>query len=199
VIRIDKNDNAELLVGSPIAFDPAPGWPATRTPLSGWPAGFGNFGNVYVWNLEVHNNMLYLATFDATGPIVNALSSLLSAGLLDIKSLSKSLQELIDAMDKVPYLEPYAPFVGYMQYWLQVIPIEDLLSLLLPHLGGADLWKTPDGIDWTPVTINGFDNRNNYGFRRVLSAGDYLVLGTANPYTGDPNGGCEVIAIETKD
>ena len=50
---------------------------------------------------------------------------------------------------------------------------------------GADLWKTEDGIFWEPVTLNGFDNPNNYGFRTMVEGS--LYVGTANPFQG-----CEV-------
>jgi hypothetical protein len=52
-----------------------------------------------------------------------------------------------------------------------------------------------------PVTLNGFDNPNNYGIRRLLSVCTlYLYVGTANPFTGLPGGGCEVLrGTETSD
>ncbi len=50
---------------------------------------------------------------------------------------------------------------------------------------GADLWKTEDGIFWDPVTLNGFDNPDNYGFRTMIEGS--LYVGTANPFQG-----CEV-------
>ena len=58
--------------------------------------------------------------------------------------------------------------------------------------GGADQWKTRDGIDWEPVFIDGLGNPRNTGIRRMLSVGDLLYVTTANGYTGDPMGGCEI-------
>lgn len=50
---------------------------------------------------------------------------------------------------------------------------------------GADLWKTKDGIYWEPVTLNGFDNPRNYGFRTMSKpTDDSLLIGTANPFDG---------------
>jgi hypothetical protein len=59
------------------------------------------------------------------------------------------------------------------------------------------LWKSCDGVHWVPVTLNGFGNPLNYGIREVIpvqkDGGDMaLAIGTANPFTGRPNGGCEV-------
>ena len=48
---------------------------------------------------------------------------------------------------------------------------------------GFDLWKSTDGVNWIPVTINGLDNPFNYGARNLfLSSNGKLYLGTANPF-----------------
>jgi len=49
---------------------------------------------------------------------------------------------------------------------------------------GADLYKTQDGITWYPVTIDGFGDVGNYGFRVMKSVGEYVYIGTANPFDG---------------
>lgn len=49
---------------------------------------------------------------------------------------------------------------------------------------GADMYKTQDGVTWYPVTLNGFGNGENYGFRTMLTTQDGLYVGTANPFTG---------------
>jgi hypothetical protein len=71
--------------------------------------------------------------------------------------------------------------------------IEQMLALF----GGADLFKSPNGVLWVPVTTNGFDNYMNFGFRRLLSVDEDglqgLVIGTANAFTGHPKGGCEIL------
>jgi hypothetical protein len=67
IIRIDKDDNAELVVGNSSPSDPPPGWPTSRTPLSGLSAGFGNPLNVYAWDMGVYKDWLVVGTFDMTG------------------------------------------------------------------------------------------------------------------------------------
>jgi hypothetical protein len=71
---------------------------------------------------------------------------------------------------------------------------------------GFELWRSPDGIHWTPVTRNGFGNPYNYGVRTMVSTPAGLFIGTANPfgpkvavrfadgwkYMINPNGGAEV-------
>jgi hypothetical protein len=48
--------------------------------------------------------------------------------------------------------------------------------------GGCELWRTHDGINWTPVTLDGFGNPYNYGIRTMLSTPKGLFVGTANPF-----------------
>src|SRR5262249_13894967 len=50
---------------------------------------------------------------------------------------------------------------------------------------GGDIFKTQDGINWFPITQDGLGNRNNYGWRTMLSTPDgYFYLGSANPTDG---------------
>ena len=72
--------------------------------------------------------------------------------------------------------------------------------------GGFELWRTKDGINWIPVTRDGFGNPFNYGGRTMVSTPEGLFLGTANPfspkvpvkvgssvvYIPNPDGGTEV-------
>jgi nucleoside-diphosphate-sugar epimerase len=72
--------------------------------------------------------------------------------------------------------------------------------------GGFELWRTRDGIEWVPVTLNGMGNPYNYGGRTMVSTPVGLALGTANPFGGssparfasrweyveNPDGGTEV-------
>lgn len=100
---------------------------------------------------------------------------------------------------------PYLP----MNLWP-----EDVIALvrrwgdenLLARLGGAELWRTNDGIYWEPVTRNGFGNKFNWGIRTLASTPHGLFVGTANPfapsvavkrgrqwqYVHNARGGCEV-------
>jgi hypothetical protein len=75
---------------------------------------------------------------------------------------------------------------------------------------GAELWRTSDGDEWTPVTTQGFGNVYNYGIRTLASTPHGLYAGTANPFGPDvavrfadgwkftPNraGGAEVWLVE---
>lgn len=57
----------------------------------------------------------------------------------------------------------------------------DLMDWLLA-CGGGELRRTKDGLLWEPVSVNGFNNFYNYGIRTLVSNGDQLFVGTANPF-----------------
>ena len=72
--------------------------------------------------------------------------------------------------------------------------------------GGFEMWRTRDGVNWMPVTLNGMDNPYNYGGRTMVSTPEGLAVGSANPFGGpsptkfasrweyhqNPDGGTEV-------
>lgn len=85
---------------------------------------------------------------------------------------------------------------------LEEVGIDELVE---KH-GGFDLWSTADGDHFTPVTVNGFGNRFNFGARTLVSTPVGLAVGTANSfgpevatqrggmveYVPNPRGGAEV-------
>lgn len=182
IIRIDKYDNAELIVGARQASDPIDGGPSPRIPLSGWGAGFGNPFNVYAWNMNVYRDCLYVGTLDLSVFVIGALEkdpSLLRffISLYAPEDLSFP-EDIVDAIIN-NRLTP------------------EVLELMKKLFGGGDMWKSCDGVHWMPVTLNGFGNYHNYGIREVIPVkkdgkDKALAVGTANPFTGRPNGGCEV-------
>ncbi len=57
---------------------------------------------------------------------------------------------------------------------------------------GFDVFASSDGNTWAPVVTNGLGNKFNWGARHLVSDGEYLWLGTANPFNLNPNGGWEL-------
>jgi hypothetical protein len=176
IIRVDASGKAELVVGGPEAHDPISGGPIPRTPLSGLSGGFGNPFNVYTWHMGVYRGWLYAGTFDIGGFFYKGL-----AENPDARSwLASSLN--IPLLDRL--------MEGRFG--------EEVMNWAYDTLGGGDIWKTRDGVRWLPVTLNGLNNPKNYGIRRVVPIKDHwgrdvvLTIGTANPFTGKPDGGCEV-------
>jgi hypothetical protein len=62
IVRIDEQDQWELLVGKP-RLTPA-GW---KYPLSGLNEGFENGFNDHLWRMQSHEGRLYVGTYDGTG------------------------------------------------------------------------------------------------------------------------------------
>ena len=130
IIRIDKNDNAELIVGAREASDPIEGGPNPRIPLSGMGAGFGNPFNVYAWNMNIYKKCLYVGTFDLSvfvlGPskripsLLRFFLSIYAPG--DLDSPEKIVNALINSS-----LTP------------------EVLEVMKKMFGGGDLWKSCDG------------------------------------------------------
>lgn len=182
IIRIDKDDNAQLIVGAREASDPIDGGPSPRMPLSGWGAGFGNPFNVYAWNMNVYKNCLYVGTLDLGIFVIGMLEN--NPNLLSF------------------FMSLYAPEdLSFSEDILNAIInnrlTPEVLELMKKLFGGGDIWKSCDGVHWMPVTLNGFGNYHNYGIREVIPVKQdgkdkALAVGTANPFTGRTNGGCEV-------
>lgn len=164
VIRVDREDNWELVVGGEPVVPTQPRTGSRGMPLSGFSSGFGNASNAYCWQLQAQGNELYLGTFSWSvliPPFIPLLPAILANILPDAPQLS-------------------FPFLDCL---LQAL--SDLLKTLGQWFLGFDLWKSRDGVNWLPVSLNGLGNPHNYGVRMLYLAksGD-LYLGTANPFDG---------------
>lgn len=76
------------------------------------------------------------------------------------------------------------------------------------NLSGAQLYRSADGENFIPVTLDGFDNPYNYGIRSIESTPYGVAIGTVNPfapriaelnrdgslkgYVDNPRGGLEI-------
>lgn len=182
IIRIDKNDRAQLVVGASVASDPIDGGPNPRIPRSGLGAGFGNPFNVYSWNMNTYKGCLYVGTLDL--------------GLMAIGAIEKDPEVLRMFISRYQTQDLNFPR-GIVDALINGSFTQQVLDLMLTAFGGGDIWKSCDGIRWKPVTLNGFGNHYNYGIREIIPVkkngkDTALVVGTANPFTGRTNGGCEV-------
>jgi hypothetical protein len=187
LIRVDTGDSWDLIVGN---YQPEIPTGPRGPPLSGWPSGYANPFNLYAWSLEEYNGNLYLGTFD-----IFSLARYIGdvPGGYDMLVGALSSRDSITIGSTLPGADPQ--MIGEFLAGLgeinlgsstygdreDIIPIIELLGV---NFGGADLWTSPDGIHWTPVELNGFDDSNNYGFRTMLTTPDGIMIGTANPFTG---------------
>lgn len=53
---------------------------------------------------------------------------------------------------------------------------------LAEEWGGFELWRTRDGVNWTPIMRDGFGTPYNFGGRSLVSTPHGLAVGTANPF-----------------
>ncbi|MGH8549672.1 MAG: class I SAM-dependent methyltransferase [Methylococcales bacterium] len=81
-------------------------------------------------------------------------------------------------------LSSFVPFTDPATWPARARKIFDqaFLETFMELKGGAELWRTVDGDDWTPVTVNGFGNFYNFGFRALVSSPKGLFVGAANPF-----------------
>lgn len=174
VVRVDKNDNWELVVGGKPVVPTQPVTGTRGLPLSGYSSGFGNFTNAYCWQIQAQGDELYLGTFSWSILIpyfIPLLPEILDQNLLGFyRSYQNSLQDYdLSLLSPDNFLDKFS---------------EILLKLGRRTLG-FDLWKTKDGIHWIPVSLNGLGNPHNYGVRMLyLAQNGNLFLGTANPFDG---------------
>lgn len=124
--------------------------------LSGYDSGFNHFTNAYCWWMEEYDGWLYASTWDQ--------GTVLSWMLDNLPALIEFIQ---NAQAQGKQLE---------------IPLETFYEWT--H-AGADIFRTNDGVHWYPVTIDGFGDPGNYGWRTMEATPDgYLFVGSANPVDG---------------
>jgi len=178
LVRINQCDRWDLIIGSYIVPE------ERRTessdirglPLSALPSGFGNPLNLYCWQLEEHDKLFYLTTFDA-GSFIRVVTPDLLASLnltVPFPSVTSEME-----MGGIEGFEIIA-LSGVME---GEDPLETMHALS-ERFGGSDMWVSRDGVYWFPADLNGFNNPNNYGFRTLVSTDTGLYVGTANPFQG---------------
>ena len=152
---MDKQDNWELVVGASRWSRPAqhrrPG-----TALERLFSGFGNISNAYCWQIQAQGDELFLGTFSWSvliPPFIPLLPEIIAA-------LSGGIN---------PPTPPEAQLAGSRVSLNFIRNLLEKLANVIKVLGqwtfGFDLWKTRDGINWAPVSLNGLGNPHNYGVR----------------------------------
>jgi len=161
IYRFDKDDQWEMIIGDPgknSLFDGR---------LGNYAAGFfdpekvtdrgRNYSlNFYVWWMEEYKGKLYCSTFDI-GVFFDFLVPL--------------IQAMIPGADE-DYLERFKERIAF------------ILEENKDNPPGADLFVSEDGVNFSPVTRDGFDDRFNYGIRTLKATEGGLMAGSANPFYG---------------
>ena len=166
IIRIDKNDNWELIVGGNPFSPPTSTTKELQKSAPGLGSGFNNPFNVYAWQIQKYDNKLLVSTFDDSSNMEVILDTLMVNRL--------ALGQLIGPKVTGLLIEIYKSIVGILRK--------------IKYSKGFDLYISKDGIHFESIFRNGLDNPNNYG-GRILYVDDHknLYIGTANPFQG-----CEV-------
>ncbi len=132
--------------------------------LSGYGSGFNHFTNSYLWWMEEHDGWLYASTFDQ--------GTILSAVLANLEGVIGFFQ---GSGDKSA-LETASQVLNLL------FDVEDYYRIT--HAGG-DIFKSPNGVDWYPLTMDGLGDPRNYGWRTMKSCPDgHLYVGSTNTTTG---------------
>ena len=140
IIRISPNDNWKLVVGSKPVIPSAPSKGIRTNSLSGFNSGFNNPFNVYAWQIKEYQDKLLISTFDDSSNMEVILEFLVTnkttienkIGTATTNKLIKIYQSIVSQLNSIDY-----PF-------------------------GFDLYESTDGINFTPVFLNGLANRYNY-------------------------------------
>ena len=132
--------------------------------LSGYGPGFNHFTNSYLWWMEEYDGWLYASTFNQ--------GTLLSGMLSNIENVANFLPD--------PTAQVLLTIAGSVVD--MYLDVEDFYRLTN---AGGDIFKTPNGVDWYPVTMDGLGDPRNYGWRTMKASPDgYLYVGSANTTTG---------------
>ena len=103
----------------------------------------------------------------------------------------------------------WSSVLGYVKHSRWPGAFSNMLAYVTPkalfeNQSGFDLYRSFDGENWVPVTVNGMGNPYNMGLRVLESTPYGMFIGTANPwgprimpldsdhYVFNPRGGCEV-------
>jgi hypothetical protein len=103
----------------------------------------------------------------------------------------------------------WSAWLGYVNHSRWPGAFSNVLAYVTPktvfeNSSGFDMYRTNDGVNWVPVTLNGMGNPYNMGMRTLESTPYGLFVGTANPwgpnvmpldgdeYVFNPRGGCEI-------
>lgn len=173
IIRINKKDEWQLIVGGNPLLPFFPSGADTQRSASGLSSGFNNPFNVYAWQMQEYEGKLLVTTFDDSSNMEVILDTLLANRM--------ALAQLIGPTITTILIEIYKSVV------------EILAAIGYPK--GFDLYISEDGVHFKSIFLNGLNNPNNYGGRILFTDTlKNLYLGTANPFQG-----CEVWKINAID
>jgi hypothetical protein len=176
IYRVSKTDVCAMVIGDTVGPTRSSVFPSR---IGNYGAGFfvpnifqtlsfdetirnANFSlNQYLWWMAEYNGKLYASTFDLR---------------VFLKYLTRTNLEVLGVL--VP---------GDNAAWQTVQTMLSALDLYNDNPPGCDIYYTSDGVNWSPLTRDGFGDPFNYGARVLLPPGladQPFYVGMANPFYG---------------
>jgi len=194
--RFDADDNWEVVVGDKSGrFMSADKQGATLPVIGNQRAGFFPVGdwqkdnlsfNQYIWWMTQYDGKLYASTWDLNvfkknNPAMVVVNLLMA--VLDSYGGALSLDDGF-SLGMIPRLLLGIP--GAIWAMLKTIPMWFSVAKYIEWTNppGFDLFVSEDGVNFSPVTVNGLGNGENYGGRVLLPTQYGLFVCTANPFGG---------------
>lgn len=163
IIRLDKKDNWDIIVGGPVFERTNPETGRRNSPLSRINNGFFNPYNIFISQMKVYNNRLFIGTYDNSsnvGPIYEFLLK------------NRELLNTIFDDDTVRII------TLFIKLQLKV------LSLIRNHFG-FDLYESNNGRSFRIIDSYGFDDSDNIAVSSIFVSNDNrMYVGTFNPFLG---------------
>lgn len=117
---------------------------------------------------------------DDIAAFCDKLTTLANKGLIN-ESNSKAVKTIVDSINKVK--DPFVQISENKTHIENYMIISDTVAN--EKNPGGEVWCTADGINWEPITRNGFNDKYNHGIRTFALGNDgSLYFGCANPYYG---------------
>jgi len=208
IFRFDAQDRWETVVGDTtgkhVAKDKAGNpLPVIGNQRAGFFTGCEPAENIasthYIWWMAQYGGRLYASTWDL-GVFKRHSVEMSNLSLL-IGFINGADLELLYALQAIGDAQGAPAFFSSLGNALQLLAASlgpmvrsffnaiPALSHVVQHSqrtnpGGFDIFASEDGVNFSPVTVDGFGNRENYGGRVLLPTAYGLFVCTANPFGG---------------
>lgn len=117
---------------------------------------------------------------DLLSSTAETLTALINSGYFNPENCEIA-QTAVDCINKLN--EPFAYIAENKTHIENYMTISDVCANHTTP--GGEVWCTENGVDWEPITVNGFNDKYNHGIRTMAVGSDgSFYLGTANPYYG---------------
>lgn len=125
----------------------------------------------------VANSVRYSELLNSTA---ETLTELIERGYFNSENCEIA-QTAVDCINKLN--EPFAYIAENKTHIENYMTISNVCAN--HETPGGEVWCTENGVDWEPITVDGFGDKYNHGIRTMAVGSDgSFYLGTANPYYG---------------